>query len=182
MTDITYFTSESVSEGHPDKMADQISDAILDALIADDKNSRAGIETLVKTGMVLVSGEVRTDAWVDIEEIIRRVIVDIGYDKSSLGFDGNTCAVLNGIGKQSQDIAQGVDQTEFHEQGAGDQGLMFGYATNETDSFMPAPIHFSHELVRRQAEVRKNGELSYFAPGREESGNVRLRWGRYRRH
>jgi len=164
MTDITYFTSESVSEGHPDKMADQISDAILDALIADDKNSRAGIETLVKTGMVLVSGEVRTDAWVDIEEITRRVIVDIGYDKSSLGFDGNTCAVLNGIGKQSQDIAQGVDQTEFHEQGAGDQGLMFGYATNETDSFMPAPIHFSHELVRRQAEIRKNGELSYLRP------------------
>lgn len=164
MTDITYFTSESVSEGHPDKMADQISDAILDALITDDKNSRAGVETLVKTGMVLVSGEVRTDAWIDIEEITRQVIVDIGYNKSSLGFDGNTCAVLNGIGKQSQDIAQGVDQTESHEQGAGDQGLMFGYATSETDSFMPAPIHYSHELVRRQAEVRKNGDLSYLRP------------------
>lgn len=164
MSDISYFTSESVSEGHPDKMADQISDAILDALLTEDRHTRAGIETLVKTGMVLVSGEVRTNCWVDIEEIIRGVVNEIGYNHSALGFDGHTCAVLNGIGKQSADIAQGVDETASHEQGAGDQGLMFGYATNETDSFMPAPIYFAHELVRRQSIVRKSGALPYLRP------------------
>ena len=164
MTDTTLFTSESVSEGHPDKIADQISDAIVDALLKEDTESRIAVETLVKTGLVMVAGEVRTDAWVDIEEIVRDVVTKIGYDSSELGFDGNTCAVLNGIGKQSPDIAVGVDEAEDKDQGAGDQGLMFGYATNETDSLMPAPIHYAHELVRKQAEVRKSGTLPFLRP------------------
>ena len=158
------FTSESVSEGHPDKMADQISDAILDALLAKDKKSRVACETMVKTGMVIVAGEITTEAYVDVEHIVRSVVNDIGYNHSESGFDSNTCAVLNAIGSQSPDIAMGVDDSDDHEQGAGDQGLMFGYATNETDLLMPAPIHYSHLLVKKQSEVRKNGTLKWLEP------------------
>ncbi len=158
------FTSESVSEGHPDKVADQISDAILDAILEQDKTARVACETLVKTGMVIVAGEVTTSAWVDIEALVRETVKEIGYNSSDMGFDWESCAVLNAIGKQSPDIAMGVDENADHEQGAGDQGLMFGYATNETDVLMPAPITYAHRLVQRQAEIRKNGTLSWLRP------------------
>ena len=158
------FTSESVSEGHPDKMADQISDAILDAIIAEDKEARVACETMVKTGMVIIAGEITTSAWIDLEELCREVILDIGYDSSDVGFDGASCAIINAIGKQSPDIAMGVDDSANHEQGAGDQGLMFGYASNETDVLMPAPITYSHLLVKKQAEVRRAGKLDFLRP------------------
>ncbi|MEH6344550.1 MAG: methionine adenosyltransferase [Bermanella sp.] len=164
MSEYSIFTSESVSEGHPDKVADQISDAVLDAIIARDPHARVAVETMVKTGMAIVAGELTTSCYVDLEDIVRNVIIDIGYNNSDIGFDGATCAVLNGIGKQSVDINQGVDRAKPEDQGAGDQGLMFGYATNETASLMPAPVYYSHLLVQRQAELRKNGTLPWLRP------------------
>ncbi|MAD71517.1 MAG: methionine adenosyltransferase [Alcanivorax sp.] len=178
MSEYSIFTSESVSEGHPDKMADQISDAVLDAIIADDPHARVAVETMVKTGMAIVAGEVRTSTYVELEDIVRQVILDIGYDSSDVGFDGATCAVLNGIGKQSADIAVGVDEAENKEQGAGDQGLMFGYATNETDTLMPAPIYFSHRLVERQAELRKSGRLGWLRPDAKSQVTLRYENGK----
>ncbi|MFT6927526.1 MAG: S-adenosylmethionine synthetase [Psychromonas sp.] len=158
------FTSESVSEGHPDKIADQISDAVLDAILKQDTKARVACETYVKTGMVMVGGEITTDAWVDIEEITRDTVRNIGYTSSEMGFDADSCAILNVIGKQSPDINQGVDRSDPREQGAGDQGLMFGYATNETEVFMPAPITYAHRLVKRQAQMRKNKTLPWLRP------------------
>jgi S-adenosylmethionine synthetase len=158
------FTSESVSEGHPDKISDQISDAVLDAILAQDTQARVACETLVKTGMVLVAGEVTTSAWVDIEDLVRSTVLEIGYSDSRMGFDGASCAVINALGKQSPDIAQGVDRDSAEDQGAGDQGLMFGYASNETSVLMPAPITYAHRLVRRQAEARKSGKLAWLRP------------------
>ncbi len=164
MREYAVFTSESVSEGHPDKMADQISDAILDALLEQDPHARVACETLVKTGAVVLAGEVTTTANIDFEKIVRDTVNDIGYNHSDLGFDGSTCAVINMLGKQSPDIAQGVDRQKPEDQGAGDQGLMFGYASHETDVLMPAPIQYAHRLVERQAELRKNGTLPWLRP------------------
>src|SRR5512142_1798185 len=168
------FTSESVSEGHPDKVADQISDAVLDAILKDDPRGRVACETLIKTGVVVVAGEVTTNAWVDVESLVRKVVLDIGYNSWEMGFDGASCGVVNIIGKQSPDIAQGVDRKDERKQGAGDQGLMFGYATNETDVLMPAPITLAHRLVKKQAEVRKKGKLPWLRP--DAKSQVTLRY------
>lgn len=172
------FTSESVSEGHPDKMADQISDAVLDAILTQDKGARVACETMVKTGLVIIAGEITTSAWVDLEALVRKTVREIGYDRSEVGFDGDTCAVLNGIGKQSPDIAQGVDRSAPEEQGAGDQGLMFGYANNETDVLMPAPITYSHRMVEQQSKVRRDGTLSWLRPDAKSQLTLRYQDGK----
>ncbi|MFT5118086.1 MAG: S-adenosylmethionine synthetase [Kiritimatiellia bacterium] len=178
MSEYSVFTSESVSEGHPDKMADQISDAVVDAMLKDDPNSRVAVETMVKTGMVVLAGEVRTSTYVDLEDIVRDVVLGIGYDSHEVGFDGATCAVLNAIGKQSVDIAMGVDEGDEKDQGAGDQGLMFGYATNETSVLMPAPIYYAHRLVERQAQVRKDNTLGWLRPDAKSQVTLRYEDGK----
>ena len=178
MSEYSVFTSESVSEGHPDKMADQISDAVLDAIIARDKDARVAVETLVKTGMTIVAGELTTSCYVDLEDIIRDVITGLGYNSSEVGFDGASCAVVNAIGKQSVDINQGVDRARPEDQGAGDQGLMFGYATNETATYMPAPVYYSHRLVEKQAELRKSGALEWLRPDAKSQVTLRYEGGK----
>ena len=181
MSSYTLFTSESVSEGHPDKVSDQVSDAILDLYLAKDPNARVAVETLVKTGMAVVAGEVTSSATVtpgEIESAVRKVICDIGYDSSDVCFDGNTCAVINAIGLQSADIAMGTHEADEANQGAGDQGLMFGYAANETDTLMPAPIYYSHRLVEKQAELRRSGAADFLRPDAKSQISVRYEDGK----
>ena len=163
MAEYNVFTSESVSEGHPDKVADQVSDAVVDAMIAQDPDSRVACETMIKTGMIAVAGETRSESKINIEEIVRKTVADIGYNSENVGFNANDCTVINALGMQSTDIAMGVDESGEHEQGAGDQGLMFGYATNETDTLMPAPINYAHRLVEKQAEIRRS-KLDFLRP------------------
>ncbi len=172
------FTSESVSEGHPDKVADQISDAILDAILAEDPAGRVACETMVTTGMVVLAGEITTDTYVDMADVARQTIKEIGYNSSDMGFDWESCAVMVSIDKQSPDIAMGVDEGSEHEQGAGDQGLMFGYACTETDTLMPAPIDYAHRLVKRQAEIRKNGTLPWLRPDAKSQVTFRYEDGK----
>jgi S-adenosylmethionine synthetase len=174
MSDYSLFTSESVSEGHPDKMADQISDAVLDAMLEQDPESRVACETLIKTGIVVLAGEYRSRAEVNLDRLVRRVIREIGYTALELGFDPEDCAVVNALGRQSADIAMGVDESDGHEQGAGDQGLMFGYASNETDVLMPAPITYAHRLVKRQAEMRRT-KLKFLRP--DAKSQLSFRYG-----
>jgi len=175
MADYSVFTSESVSEGHPDKMADQISDAVLDAMLEQDPESRVACETLIKANIVVLAGEIRSNAQVNLDELCRQVIRDIGYTSAAAGFDADDCTVINALGQQSGDIAMGVDETADHEQGAGDQGLMFGYATNETDVLMPAPLVYAHRLVQRQAEVRRNGAAPFLRP--DAKSQLTFRYG-----
>ncbi len=174
-------TSESVSEGHPDKMADQISDSILDAILEQDPNGRVACETMIKTGVVIVAGEISTSATIDTEQLVRERVNAIGYDNTEYGFDGHTCGVLNAVGKQSPDIAQGVDETGEREQGAGDQGMMYGYATKETEVLMPAPITFAHRLVKRQSQVRRSGTLPWLRPDAKSQVTVRYENGEPKR-
>ena len=181
MSSYALFTSESVSEGHPDKVSDQVSDAILDLYLAKDPNARVAVETLVKTGMAVVAGEVTSSATVtpgEIESTVRKVICDIGYDSSDVCFDGNTCAVINAIGLQSVDIAMGTHEADEANQGAGDQGLMFGYAANETETLMPAPIYYSHRLVEKQAELRRSGAADFLRPDAKSQISVRYEGGK----
>ncbi|MGO2136241.1 methionine adenosyltransferase [Marinobacter sp.] len=178
MSDYSVFTSESVSEGHPDKLADQISDAVLDSILTEDPHARVACETMVKTGVAIVGGEITTSAWVDLEDLVRDVIKDVGYTSSDVGFDADTCGIINIIGKQSPEIAQGVDRQKPEDQGAGDQGLMFGYASNETEVLMPAPITFAHRLMERQAEARKNGILPWLRPDAKSQVTCRYENGK----
>ncbi len=180
MSNYSVFTSESVSEGHPDKLCDQVSDAIVDYILADDPHARIAVETLAKTGFIVVAGEVRTNKALDLEELVRQTILDIGYNHTDIGFDGSTCAFLNAIGKQSADIAMGVDSAADNSEslGAGDQGLMFGYANNETDALMPAPIYYAHRLVQKQAELRKNGQLPWLRPDAKSQVTMRYENGK----